>query len=143
MVTASWDSWKDVKKEYPNLRYRDYLRTELKFFIGRIFSNIVDTFGDVRYFFIDLIVQDPAPLTKDGKVGCGICWWTKAIARSILCCMVWYNPIKYIRETRSRKRWWDGKTEGQRHWHIEEQQRLLGNMLEPLEKLMERLAEDK
>ena len=97
-------------------------------------------FNTVLCFFRDLIINDPVPLKKDTKIGFGVWWWTKAVIRAALCCLTFYSPFEYIRECRSRKIWWDSRTDGQRHWHIEEQGRLMENMIGSLDSLLDSLA---
>lgn len=133
------DSWKEVKKRIPHLRYSSYVRIEIKwFFIGR-FSDFKHLCSKALWFLREPLLEDPADLTKDSAHGLGAWWWVKALCRAGLLCLLFFNPLKYIRECLDRKDWWDGMTEGQRHWHIEEQQRLVNAMIEPLDKLLESL----
>ncbi len=134
-------SWKEVHKRIPNLRYSSYVRIEIKwFFIGRL-HDVKRLCSKALWFLREPLLEDPAYLTKDSARGRGAWWWTRALCRAGLLCMLFYNPLKYIRECQERKDWWDGMTEGQRNWHIEEQNRLVQAMIEPLDKLIESLEE--
>lgn len=122
------------------------IRMRLRFFVRRklrqILRKIRGGAEDAVFWTRELFHGDPVGLAVDTPRGAGLKWWTVGVLRAAGLTMTFYNPVRFLREARQRKAWWDAKTQGQRHWVIEEQGRLMEKLIGACDKLHDSLSQE-